>query len=81
MMPQLEDVLDTIEAVTGEPEVRVHRDLRLFDLQLLDSLRTISLLLALNERFGIEISLSEVDRETWATPERIAAFMEARFVA
>jgi D-alanine--poly(phosphoribitol) ligase subunit 2 len=75
-----EEVVATIEEVTGEPEVRVNPDLPLFDLQVLDSLRAISLLLALNSRFGVDISLSEVDREQWATPATIIAFMEERSV-
>ncbi len=77
-MSTVDEVLAAIESVTGEPSIRDDRGLRLFDLQLLDSLRTIQLLVALSERCGIDLAPSEIDRETWATPDAIIAFMETR---
>jgi D-alanine--poly(phosphoribitol) ligase subunit 2 len=73
-----EEVFATIEAVTREPEVRANHELALFDLQVLDSLRTIMLVVELNARFGCDIALSEIDRDAWATPARIAAFVDER---
>jgi D-alanine--poly(phosphoribitol) ligase subunit 2 len=73
-----EEVVAAIEDVTREPEVRANHELPLFDLQVLDSLRTIMLMVELNSRFGVDIAPSEIDREVWATPARIVAFVEER---
>jgi D-alanine--poly(phosphoribitol) ligase subunit 2 len=73
-----EEVVAAIEAVTREPEVRANRELPLFELQVLDSLRTVLLLVELNSRFGVDIALSEIDRDAWATPARIVNFVEER---
>src|SRR5689334_17181946 len=59
------EVVAAIEEVTQEPEVRTNHDLPLFDLQVLDSLRTIVLMVELNARFGVDIAPSEIDREAW----------------
>ena len=77
-MSTADAVIAAIETVTGEFEVRGNRDLALFELRLLDSLQTVALLVALCEHFNVEVALSEVDREVWATPARIIAFMEQR---
>lgn len=66
-------------AETGE--VRVNPDLRLFDLGVLDSLKTVELMLALSEEFGVEIAPAEFERDQWATPKRIVAYMERRLGA
>jgi D-alanine--poly(phosphoribitol) ligase subunit 2 len=73
-----EEVVAAIVEVTREPEVRANHELPLFDLQVLDSLRTIMLMVELNSRFGVDIAPSEIDREVWATPARIVAFVEER---
>jgi D-alanine--poly(phosphoribitol) ligase subunit 2 len=77
-MSTADQVLAVIEAVTREPAVRTTPDLALFEHHVLDSLRTIELVLALGDAFGADLAVSEVDREAWATPERIVAFMEQR---
>jgi D-alanine--poly(phosphoribitol) ligase subunit 2 len=67
----LADVLDTREVYDAP-------DLPLYELDLLDSLRTVELILALSERLGIEISPSEIDRERWGSPRRIVEYVERR---
>ena len=79
-MSRDEQVFALIEEITGEPAVRRDLDVALFELQLLDSLRTVMLLAALNERIGTDISLSEIDRAEWATPRRVASFVD-RWIA
>jgi len=73
-----EEVVAAIAEVTQEPEVRANHELQLFDLQVLDSLRTIMLMVELNSRFGVDIAPSEIDRDAWATPARIVAFVGER---
>ena len=77
----LEQVLTIISEVTKSPQLRDHPDIRLYDLHLLDSFKTIELMLALSDRFSIEISPAEFEREEWATPRAIAAFMEQKVAA
>ena len=77
----LDQVLTVISEVTNSPQLRDHPDIRLYDLHLLDSFKNIELMLALSERFGVEISPSEFDRDEWATPRAIATFMEQKVAA
>ena len=58
--------------------MRANHELPLFELQVLDSLRTIMLMVELNSRFGVDIAPSEIDRDAWATPARIVQFVEER---
>ncbi len=64
-----------IEDVRGEPDVR------LYDLQILDSMKTVELIVAFSTEFGVEISPAEFDREEWATPRKIVAYIERKLVA
>ena len=80
-MSTADEVIAAIVAVTGESDVGANRDVNLFDHQSLDSLRTIELIVELCERFGVDIALSEIDRDVWASPNKIAAFMEQRLGA
>ena len=73
-----ERVLQILTAIAETNEVREDPELRLFDLDVLDSLRAVELMVALSEEFGIEISPAEFEREEWATPRRIIAYMQRR---
>lgn len=77
----LASVLDLLAELTRSPGIAQHPDLRLYDLHLLDSFKTIELMLALGDRFGVELSPAEFDREEWATPRLIAAFVESKLAA
>jgi D-alanine--poly(phosphoribitol) ligase subunit 2 len=72
------DVLNILERVTGTDQVRRNLDLALFDLDILDSLGTVELIVALSEKFGVEISPAEIERQQWASPRKIIAYMEGR---
>ncbi len=72
------DVLNILERVTGTDQVRRNLDLALFDLEILDSLGTVELIVALSEKFGVEISPAEIERQQWASPRKIIAYMEER---
>jgi D-alanine--poly(phosphoribitol) ligase subunit 2 len=74
VMGVLVDVAET-EGVRQDPDVR------LYDLQILDSMQTVRLIVALSTEFGVEISPSEVDREEWATPRKIISYMERKVAA
>ena len=76
-----DEVIAALVAVTLEPGIGASRDVDLFGQQILDSLRTIELVVEFSERFGIDIALSEIDRSSWATPNKIIAFIEHRLDA
>jgi D-alanine--poly(phosphoribitol) ligase subunit 2 len=72
------EVLAVLADVLETREVYDAPDLPLYELDLLDSLRTVELMLALSERLGIEISPAEIDRELWGSPQRIVEYVERR---
>jgi D-alanine--poly(phosphoribitol) ligase subunit 2 len=77
-MSTAEKVLSVLADVAEVEEVRRDPDLRLYDLDILDSLKTVELIVAFSEKLGVEISPAELEREQWATPRKIVAFMEDR---
>ena len=77
-MSVAESVLTILARTAETDEVLAQPDLDLFETGVLDSLRTVELMVALSEAFGVEISPAEFERDQWATPARIVAFMTAR---
>ncbi len=75
-MPVSDQVLAILAQVAEVDEVRQNPDLKLYDLNILDSLKTVELIAAFSEQFGVDIAIAEAEREEWATPRRIVAFME-----
>jgi D-alanine--poly(phosphoribitol) ligase subunit 2 len=74
-------VLNVLVDVSEIEGVRQNPDVRLYDLQILDSLQTVKLIVAFASEFGVEISPAEFDREEWATPRKIISYMERRISA
>jgi D-alanine--poly(phosphoribitol) ligase subunit 2 len=66
-----EQILAILEEITGTDEVRKNRDIRLFDEGLLDSLASVELFVELDGQLGIQVPVSEFDREEWGTPDKI----------
>jgi D-alanine--poly(phosphoribitol) ligase subunit 2 len=73
-----DEVIDILEEITGTDQMRRDLNLALFDLDILDSLGTVQLIVALSDKFGVEISPAELEREQWATPRKIIAYVEER---
>lgn len=76
-----ERTLSVLAAVAEVDEVWNDPDLALFDTRVLDSMKTVELILELSKEFSIEISPAEVEREEWATPRRILEYVERRLSA
>ena len=76
-----DEVLSALARVTRTDEVRHDLDVELFESDLLDSLGAVELLVELSDRFDIELSPSEFDRETWATPRKIIVYLQARLAS
>jgi D-alanine--poly(phosphoribitol) ligase subunit 2 len=74
-------VMGVLVDVSETEGVRQDPDVRLYDLQILDSMQTVRLIVALSSEFGVEISPSEIDREEWATPRKIISYMERKVAA
>jgi D-alanine--poly(phosphoribitol) ligase subunit 2 len=74
-------VLDVLADVCEIEDVRHEPDVRLYDLQILDSMKTVRLIVAFASEFGVEVSPAELDREDWATPRKIISYMERKLVA
>lgn len=74
-------ILDVLARVAETDEVRTNPDLALYDLQVLDSMKTVELIVALGQDVGVEISPAEFEREAWATPAKLVADVQARLAA
>jgi D-alanine--poly(phosphoribitol) ligase subunit 2 len=71
-------VLQLVASVAETDEVRANLDLPLYDNQLFDSIRTVELMIRIEEEFGVKISPAEFERENWGTPRKIIADLERR---
>lgn len=71
-------ILEILASVAETEEVKSQPDLALYDLQILDSMKTVELIVALGRDLGVEISPAEFEREAWATPALLVADVERR---
>ncbi len=76
-----EKILTVLAEIAETDEVRIDPDLALFDLQVLDSMKTVQLIVAIGQELGVEVSPAEFDRDAWATPRKIVADVLARLAA
>jgi D-alanine--poly(phosphoribitol) ligase subunit 2 len=78
-MLETEKVLEVLKDVTEIDEVRKNPDLRWYDVGIVDSLRTIEIIVALEEKFPpLAISPAEIDRDLWATPQHVVQYVMQR---
>ncbi|HDX9577866.1 D-alanine--poly(phosphoribitol) ligase subunit DltC [Bacillus cytotoxicus] len=71
-----DQVLDILEEVCENDIVKENTDVQLFEEGILDSFGTVSLLVEFQERLGIEVPISDFDRDEWATPNMIIKKLE-----
>lgn len=76
-----EKVLQMLAAVAETDEVRRNLDLPLYNEQLLDSMKTVELIVMIEEELGLKISPAEFEREHWATPRKVLTDLERRLAA
>jgi D-alanine--poly(phosphoribitol) ligase subunit 2 len=74
-------VLQVLASVAESDEVRVNLDLPLYDYQLLDSTKTVELMVMIEQEFGVRVSPAEFERESWKTPRKIIADIKRRIDA
>jgi len=77
-MSTADRILAILARVAESDEVRDQPDLPLYELQILDSLRTVELVVAFATELGVDVSPAELEREEWATPRKIVSFIERR---
>ena len=73
-----ERVLQLVASVAETDEVRNDLELPLYECQLLDSIKTVELMIGIEEEFGLKISPAEFERGNWETPRKIIADLESR---
>ena len=73
-----EEVLDMLAEICEDDVVREDRDVELLDSGLIDSLAFTELLVEMEDRFGVSVSPTEVDRSDLNTPNKIISYLESR---
>jgi D-alanine--poly(phosphoribitol) ligase subunit 2 len=71
-----DEVIMLLAEVCQDDVVKENPDIDLFENGLLDSFGIIELLVGLEEKFGLMIPITEVEREVWNTPNHIAEQVE-----
>lgn len=71
-----EKVIEIFTEVTGSDEIADDLDLNLFDAGLLDSLAIIEVLLQIEEKLGIKLQPTDLEREDMSTVNKLTAFLE-----
>lgn len=71
-------ILFHLASISGTQEVRTNPDLALYEREVLDSMKTVELILAIEKEFGIYVSPAELDRQAWATPRKVIADIQHR---
>jgi D-alanine--poly(phosphoribitol) ligase subunit 2 len=65
-----EQVLDILENISGTDEVRDNLDVNLFDSGIMDSMASVMLVVEL-EGIGVNVPISEFNRDDFDTPNKI----------
>jgi D-alanine--poly(phosphoribitol) ligase subunit 2 len=73
-----EKVLEIFIEVIGNDEIAEDLDLNLFDAGLLDSLAIIEVLLKIEEKLGIKLQPTDLEREDMSTVNKLTIFLESR---
>ncbi|WP_281828714.1 MULTISPECIES: D-alanine--poly(phosphoribitol) ligase subunit DltC [Lactobacillus] len=75
-MDTKKEVLNILNDLTGE-DLSDQMDENIFENGLLDSMASVQMLLNLQEKFGIDVPVSEFNRAEWDTPAKIVAKVES----
>ncbi len=73
-------LLDIIENICGDEIVKENPDINLLEEDLIDSLDYVSLLLDIQDEYGVVLSPSEFTREHMDTPNKIIETVSARIL-
>ena len=73
-------LLSILEEICDDEIVREDKDVDLFETDLIDSLGVVSLMVAIEEEFGITLAPTEIEREDFNTPNRIISYLKDKGV-
>ncbi len=65
-------IIEILKDVTGLDDIGSDADADLFTDGTLDSMATVEVLVALQDKFDIQVPVSEFDRSQWSTVNKIA---------
>ena len=71
-------VIELVAEVCQDEVVKENLDIDIFESALLDSFGTVQLLVLIEDRFKIMVPITEFDRDSWSTPNKIALQLDAR---
>ena len=71
-----EQVLDLLAEVAENNIVKENPDVEIFEEGIIDSFKTVGLLLEIKNKLDIEVSIMDFDRDEWATPNKIVEALE-----
>ncbi len=71
-------ILDILENICGDEIVKENLDINLLEEDLIDSLDYVTLLLDIQDEFGVVLSPSEFTREEMDTPNKIIKTLSSR---
>jgi D-alanine--poly(phosphoribitol) ligase, subunit 2 len=71
-------ILDILENICGDEIVKENLDINLLEEDLIDSLDYVTLLLDIQDEFGVVLSPSEFTREEMDTPNKIIETLSKR---
>ncbi|WP_017001074.1 D-alanine--poly(phosphoribitol) ligase subunit 2 [Mammaliicoccus lentus] len=66
-----EKVLDILAEVAENDIVKENPDIAIFDEGIIDSFATVGLLIEIQNNLGIDVTITDFDRNEWATPNKI----------
>ena len=66
-----EKVLDILAEVAEKDIVKENPDIAIFDEGIIDSFATVGLLIEIQNNLGIDVTITDFDRDEWATPNKI----------
>lgn len=71
-----EQVLDLLADESENNIVKEQPDIEIFEEGIIDSFKTVELLLEIQNKLDIEVSIMDFDRDEWATPNKIVAVLK-----
>nr|WP_314278964.1 D-alanine--poly(phosphoribitol) ligase subunit 2 [uncultured Peptostreptococcus sp.] len=73
-----ESVIEIFEEVLGSDEIRDNQDLDMFENEMLDSLAIIEVLLGIEDKLGLSLQPTDLERKDMATVNNLVDFLKDR---